>query len=483
MAFGITDNGFVRKTLQDIKTSLENKWKDPSTGFGANSDLSEDSPNSILIGIMASGLDPAWQQLENSHNSLNPNAATGVSLDNDSNLTGIQRKDESKTVVSTSFKGTNGLIITANSQFSQSSTGNVFENLEQILLSQYEINSIDLQIDTVLDLTTYTVVINSASYFYTSDASATVDEIINGLKAVIEAAAIGLSVTNNGDSTFTIEADDLSDTYNVVEGTNISILKVQSIGELTALEYGQIEATANSVDTIDTPISGLDSVFNHIDGEAGSEIEADSALRQRRERDITVAGFNFTDAIRSKLIDNVDGVSFARVYENDTLSIVNDIDPKSIEAVVEGGSSSDIAEQLFQLKVGGISTSGNTTINYPDSQGVTHAVKFSRSENTYIWVKVTINSYNTEETFPSNGSDAIKTAVYDYGIDTFSIGDDIILQKFYNPVYSIPGLGDVTIQIAETVNPTDVPSYGSANISVDIRTIGNFSESRVEVVL
>ncbi len=66
MTYGVTTNGFVRKTNEQIISDLENEWK---TQFGQDSDLSEDSPNSILIGLIGSMADSLWQTGEDTYNS------------------------------------------------------------------------------------------------------------------------------------------------------------------------------------------------------------------------------------------------------------------------------------------------------------------------------------------------------------------------------------------------------------------------------
>jgi hypothetical protein len=100
MAYGVTTNGFVRKTNEQIISDLENEWK---TQFGQDSDLSEDSPNSILIGLIGSMADSLWQTAEDTYNSLD-------------------KKGASASTSNVSFRGDNATSIPSNTQVKQSST-------------------------------------------------------------------------------------------------------------------------------------------------------------------------------------------------------------------------------------------------------------------------------------------------------------------------------------------------------------------------
>ena len=58
-----------------------------------------------------------------------------------------------------------------------------------------------------------------------------IDEIVDGLSALLVTADIGLTLTNNSDGAFNINADDPDDSYNISATSNIDIILVQSIVE------------------------------------------------------------------------------------------------------------------------------------------------------------------------------------------------------------------------------------------------------------
>lgn len=481
MAYGITENGFVRKTSEEIITDLETQWKDK---FGADSDLGEDSPNSILIGLAAAMSNELWMLAEDTYNSLNRNSASGVPLDNAMSLIGAERKDAAPSTANVSFRGDNNTVLPINTQVKQGSTGLVFQTTTENTISQGATNWMQVQIETVLDYTVYRFYIDGNTYDFASGLDANFAEIVAGLKAVIEGASLGLTITDEGDGLMTIQATDKNDIYDITFDSKMSVQKTQSLFGVEAIVVGANAVAAESISQISTSVSGLDSVLNYYAGETGRDKETDQEARLRSKQEITVVGFNFVDAIRAKVLDEVAGVSYCRVYENDSLEVDSDgIQPKSWEAVIEGGSNANIAAKLFQMKIAGMKQTGDVTVAVEDSLGVPQNIKFSRPSNLYFWVKVVIDSYNSEESFPADGEAAIKAALLEFADDYFNIGDVIVTQKFYKPVFEIEGIGSATITIASTETAVGSPTYAATNINCSIKQKPNFDLSRMLVEL
>lgn len=480
--YGITSNGFNRKTFDLIKSDLEAKWKEK---LGKDQDLSEDSPNAMIIGLVSSMADELWQVGEDAYNSLNRNSAEGVSLENTVALIGMEKEDETASTANVSFKGDNGSVIPLTTQVKQSSTGLIFETIAAGLITSDSCNLIQFQINTIANSTAYRLYIDGNVYTYTSDGSATYAEIIAGLKVVVEGAALGLTITDNGSGLMTIQATDPDDSYDISASSYLTVGKVRSVLEVQCTTTGANQIAVDSINELSESLAGVDSVSNLSAGKTGRAIETDQELRLRSQTDKAVAGFNFTDAIKAKISDEVAGVSYCRVYENDSMTTdSNSINAKSYEAVVEGGIDSVIADLLAKMKVAGISQSGSTSQSVKDSDNIPHTIKFTRPTNSYLWVKVTIDSYNSEENFPANGEAAIKQAVLEFANSSkFNIGDTIVLQKFLTPVFEVNGIGSATITMAQTAAVDDAPSYGSSNINLTIRQKPNFDLTRISVVL
>lgn len=479
--YGVTINGYVRKPFDVIKSELEAKWR---ARLGQDQDLSEDSPNAIIVGLVCEMADELWAGGEDTYNSLNRNSAEGVPLQNTVGLLGMEMKDLSPSTANVSFKGDNVTSIPANSQVKQASTGLVFQTLEASQISSDFCNWIQFQINAISNSTAYRLYIDGNVYTYTSDSSATYAEIIAGLKAVVESAAIGLTITDEGSGLMTIQSTDKDDIHDISGTSLLTLGKVQSVIGVECMTDGANEVPAESINEISTALSGLDSVLNYYAGQTGRNVETDQELRLRSQSDPAVAGFNFTDAIKAKVLNEVAGTSYCKVYENDTLTDPdsNGIPAKSWEAVIEGGADSDIADLLRKMKIAGMRSSGTELVSVKDDDGIPHNIRFTRPSNLYIWVKATINSYNPEEDFPAGGEAAIKSAMLSFS-EKFNIGDVIVAQKFITPAFEVEGIGSLTITIASTALPDDVPSYGSSNINCTIRQKPNFDLSRMVVVV
>lgn len=108
--FGLTADGFVPKTLQVLKTELEDRWR---TEFGQNADVSAESPDGQLIGIMAERLASVWEQLLAVYQAGNVGSAIGAALDEKAALAGITRREAQASTVTVTLHGTNGTVVPA----------------------------------------------------------------------------------------------------------------------------------------------------------------------------------------------------------------------------------------------------------------------------------------------------------------------------------------------------------------------------------
>ncbi|WAX24591.1 hypothetical protein QNH05_gp76 [Escherichia phage vB_EcoM_DE15] len=86
--YGVTENGFVRKPVADVVSSLNNKF---IAAFGSNFDISPESPDGQYIGIMADEIASCWEQAEQVFNAFRPGAVSGIGLDNVCELTNTVR--------------------------------------------------------------------------------------------------------------------------------------------------------------------------------------------------------------------------------------------------------------------------------------------------------------------------------------------------------------------------------------------------------
>lgn len=213
---------------------------------------------------------------------------------------------------------------------------------------------------------------------------------------VITAGSIA-SVGLGGDQ-FAIDADATIGTGGTVDAN------------FTAVEAGAIRANAGTLNTVVSGPPGWTGVVNTVDAQLGSPIESDTDFRIRRAKSLRIIGESTFDALAAQMTDPINGVTGI----SDILLVHNPTDtdytgsgglpPHSFEFTIEGGDSDEIAEKILELAPAGIepytgASGANAITKYPtDSFGNSHTVKFSRRDETEIWVHVQVgvsSEFNT----------------------------------------------------------------------------------------
>jgi uncharacterized phage protein gp47/JayE len=258
-------------------------------------------------------------------------------------------------------------------------------------------------------------------------------------------------------------------------------------GTMQALEAGEILALAGTVTDIETPVSGWDSVTNPDDGDEGRDEETDSELRLRREQSLQITGAGTVEAIRARLLQQVDDVSGVTIVENRSNTTDGDgRPPHSFETVVSGGVDQDVGDLLWEVKPAGIETTGDITVTVTDSQGESQPIKFSRPVDVYIWADITVNVADPGE-FPDGAETEIKEKIVEYAEERFGVGDDVTYQALFGPIYrNIPGIGDIDLTIADSADAGTQPDpgdYAAANITIADNEISRWLESRIAVTI
>lgn len=257
----------------------------------------------------------------------------------------------------------------------------------------------------------------------------------------------------------------------------------------TATEEGARIVLSGTLTTIVNPKSGWSSVVNNNDANIGREVETDEQLRIRRDNSTLSPSQAVVEAIYSNLADT-DGVEFARVYVNETdVTDSRGIPSHAISPVVVGGSSSEIAEVIFNRKSAGITSFGNTLINVVDIQGFSYPISFVRPDEIEIYLAVTVTAGNN---FPVDGAQQIKDAILAYAAggadelgaidfgnqDGFPPGADVIFSRLYTPINSVPGH-----QVDSLFIDTSASPIGTSNITINYDEVSSWDSSRINVTV
>ena len=476
---GITDQGFVIKRLADILSSdralavqLFQDLVQPNDIV----DVSDSSALGRLISLAAPSEADLWEAAQEVYAAFDPNAATGIALDNLVALAGITRKEQTFTTASILVAGDTNTLIPVGQTVSSSTTGEQFTTTGAISLAASNASGITVSVVTLQNSTPYTITYadttTSNTITFTSDGSATVAEILAGLQSVIAGGHPTLISSVVG-TTLVIDRNDIFSTVNFTTSVNLGINKVHTVGEVVAVVAGPLEQPANTIDTILTPMLGWDSVINPSAASAGESRETDEELRLRFRNGKFDRATNTYDAIYSALI-NLDNVTEVTIYENDT-SVVdgNGVPGHSFLPIVSGGLSQDIGNAIWENKPTGILSYGNTSVNVTDVQGGTHVVSFSRPTPVVIYISIDIT---TDVNFPPNGNDLIRSNILSYFSANFGTGDDVIYSRIYTPVNAVPGHQVNTMTIGTSPSPV-----GVSNINIPFDSIASISSINIVI--
>lgn len=479
-SFGVTPEGFVRPSLEEIAEQRRQKYRDQ---FGSNINTAPASVFGQLIGIEAEREDRLWAAMQAVYLSAYPASASGRSLDGAVQLTGIERLDATRSFVLGVLIGVPSATIPEGSQASISTTNEIFETLVNVTLTLSATIQALVSVSDVIPSTTYSITIDGQESTYESSGDPDADEILNGLASSWQydhGSQIDFEVDNG--EMLLIVADRITPVTLSV-GSNLQVDQVGNQTSMRSLNTGPILSPAGTLTTIETPVAGWDEVINYTEGTSGRNIETDSELRLRRAESLQITGTATVEAIRARLLAQVDDVTAVTVIENRTAEVDGDgRPPHSFEAVVSGGTDEDIANKIWEVKPAGIQTHGDFGFVITDSSGNLHEIRFSRPVDQYVWIRIDL-SLNGVGTYPDNGEDTIKENILAYG-STLSVGDDLIIQALFGPIFSVPGIESAEVEIAVTSSPETAPEeheYVSNNIAIGSNEIAIFASDRIEV--
>jgi len=315
-------------------------------------------------------------------------------------------------------------------------------------------------------------------------------ERVVGLGGVKKKAAarslIALTVTGTNDSVVTGD-DDTGDLFQTAQGIQFRAIQtaVVASGVATFNARAVVAGIAGnvaiaSVTEIVNPLTGIDTVTNAaVPFSAGSDIETDIDLRSRFFAGASGGGSS-KPGIETLIVEDVEGVTNAVAVVNFTLVTDSDnIPPKAVELVVQGGLDSEVAEAYFGLIksagiAAGIEPFGNTLVIVQDQNENQFPVSFTRPTEKLVFI--TVNMVKG-----TNFKDAqvldIETALISHvgGSDTkegittifpgLDPGEDVKEFRLKGAIDDIPNIDDVTsILFGFSALPT-----ASVNLPIDLR--------------
>lgn len=329
--------------------------------------------------------------IEKKYQGQNIRVAEGKDLEDLVLLSGLIRQQPSPSLVRVECRGA------VNTQFFQDARVSSI-NGDQFLVVQ---PTTLLNVNTVFNLfnvipednKTYSIQVSGFTFQYTSGVEEAAEDIVNGLKSVINDGEYVFEA-KNVDNKLAIEVKQKRlDVINVVAGSGLELEQIGVLVNFQSQENGEIPVLANTVNQISTPVAGLQSVNNPFGGQLGRELETDEELRAR-----FFAGSNqsISTAFRiQREVGQIEGVSFVVVATPNHTAF--NLDAGTIEVVVRGGDGLTIANTIWQYKSDGSKTIGNTAFTIPDALGYAQTIFFSRPELVFLWLKIQIEGVTSNQ--------------------------------------------------------------------------------------
>lgn len=468
--YGLTPKGPNIKRLDVI---LEEMHEDMSKKLGVNT---RQNPQSLLNHILTNISDriaELWEFGLDVYYSQYPSTATDSSLDNAAQFGGSTREMPAKSFYSILCTGLDGTVVPAGTLIA--SDTNPAINLT---------NQSDGQI-TRSSFNKAVVVLASESN------SAALSVALNGeLHSASTLEALASAITDDAfevdyaDGKLTIEATDEASSNTMVLSENLTTETVASIIQFGTVDYGDTFIPNGVITKIVKTVAGLESVTNVGSYIAGRLTETDVEFRQSYADKIYNRSSAMLESIKSAILENVQGVESVAPYENYTDATDSmGRPPHSIEIVVDGGSATEIAQQILNTKAGGINTFGDVETVLPGVYGEDITVRFNRPTYVYVWCQVGVTLSGSTNP-PTNYADLIKETILEC-MEEVEAGSDVIPQRFTTALYNrVSGIDYFDIRLFSSTESGSSPSaYTERSVSITARQRAITSESRIGVVI
>lgn len=484
--YGITETGLRIKRFDTILSEI-NAFQ--TEGFGVQVWANTRSFLNTLNTSVADKIAELWELVADIYHNLSPMSAEGAALDNAVQFGGNSREKARSTYYPIHCECTEGITLDEETLIESDTNPAIkFLSAEERTISRSSFNKAKVKVVSTQPGEAYTVALNGTLYSYTCKAQDGPEAILGGLRDLIladEAEAFTASVDSEN-VLLIIEAADVESENSMLLTDNLTTESVTAIISFASEEPGEVSLPNGAITKIVTAPTGFLSCTNLCGYVAGRLLETDVELRQSYVDKIFSRSSRMTDSIRSAILANCAGVTAAQVYENRT----NETDsegrpPHSVEAVVDGGSNSDIAEQILATVSAGITTYGSVSVDVPGEDDDMIEVCFNRPTYIYCWFKVTL-TISKASLVPANYAELVETAIVD-AMSQVENGEDVVPQQQFLPaIYErVPGISyiDVSIYTTTSASESQPSSYPLRSVEITNRQRAMTSSTRIEVAL
>ena len=349
-------------------------------------------------------------------------------------------------------------------------------------------------VSTVLDTTSVTL---NAGEYYEAEIDWNITDNI-GI-AVKDAAENELATLGAVDDTYTFGATGFkSGDANGTKNFDFYTTSARSL-DIRALEGGVVgNVGAESITVVPSPPAGINSVTNlYPTGDPdffdtsgnrfriGQNEETDEQLRDRALSTATGSGSATHDALVGNVINSIEAATSVTIFENkteDDNTGSGGLPPHSFEAVVFGGSDTDVAEAIFEKKAitardySGVNGTSVTETVVAETNGQEREIEFSRpnSVNVDLVLDLVINDSYI-------GDEELKDRIVQYiggtlSTDTQTIGlsvsENVIIDNIRDIVVGAEDTGVIAFDNSVDGTPLETTPATSTVDGIEVIDIG-----------
>lgn len=231
-----------------------------------------------------------------------------------------------------------------------------------------------------------------------------------------------------------------------------------------AVTLGQIQTTANTIQTIVTVTLGIASVNNPTTaGDVeGIPEETDPQLKIRQANSYFLQAVAPADAIRAALLNDVPGCVDAYVAENDTAAPSLGVPAHGLWIIVNGGAAADIGTAIYRKKNPGCALTGAQSYMVVRPQGNTFTAQWDNALTENLFIRATLIPRIPGQTFDTAADGAALAAALIYKLgQSPNSGDIAIAMAAIEPLAIVTSAEVSTdgLSWAQIVTPSDFQHY------------------------
>jgi hypothetical protein len=506
--YGITPDGFVKKTAAIIKAEIDADIEaDLSLVIPKNSESNFYQRNQLSADQWAQ----VWDMMEELYNCMDPALASGECLENIAAMTGTLRPtDDLSAGVLDRIVLNEGQTIPAGSEVSIGPDGARFRTKEDL------VNTLTYR--AILSVAAEAV--EAGPVLAIAEAIDSIQTPVAGWRAIAaiqslfrndpawthdDGDTLKFSIDDGAEQTFTLNAVDYPDSWPLPTPAEIAVQIMEQIegsdawgstdtfvgylfvGSATEEVGSSIQFTGGTGDIVSYFGFTTDRVagMNSIDFSVGALADDDEAFEETRQEDLVVQGRGNLLAMETRL-RQVAGVLDVLIYDNDTLTddVTLNVRAKSIDPVVYGGDDQEVADAIQLGRGTTVFTDGkDITKSVTRNQGEAVNISISRPTEVDLYIDLTVKT-NTDpdkgEVFDTEtGPDAVKVAIISKNLEQFGIAADTQYVFLENAPHVVPGVEGVTAFFIDTT-PSPVTK---GNIPIGIREIGVINAANIDVTV